>query len=316
MKRFILQGALLLGLALLGTDAFAQGAARGKVVDETGAGVADAAILIEFQGGVTRKINTKTNKKGEYVQVGLQPGNYRFTITKEGYRPDTFLTRVGLGEATEIPISKLTKGGAAGGGAAAADPVAEQFRADYTKAIEDAKAGQVDAALVALRALPGKYPTRSELWEVHLNIGKLLAGKQDWVAAEAEIKKSLELRPNDNSNAQLALADVYNRSGQKEKADALLAQAATGGGDANVQLNLGISHLNAGRSAEAEAAFRKTIEMDANVAEAHFHLATILVGQGKTPEAIAELEKYLTLKPTVPQNEATAKGLLAALKPK
>jgi tetratricopeptide (TPR) repeat protein len=316
MKRFIVQGALLLGLALLGTDAFAQGAARGKVLDEAGVGVPDAQVLIEFQGGVTRKITSKTNKKGEFTQVGLPPGNYKFTITKDGYRPDIFLARVGLGEATELPVSKLTKGSAAGAGAPAGDPAAEAFRTAYQKAIDDAKAGQTDVAIASLRDLIAKNPGRSELWEVHLNLGKLLAAKQDWAAAEPEIKKSLELRPNDNSSAQLALADVYNRSGQKEKADALLTQAASAGGDASVQMNLGIAHLNAGRSAEAEAAFRKTIEMDANAAEAHFHLATILVGQGKTPEAIAALEKYLTLKPTVPQNEATAKGLLAALKPK
>jgi tetratricopeptide (TPR) repeat protein len=315
MKRLIVQGALLLGLALLGTDAFAQGAARGKVLDEAGVGVPDAQVLIEFQGGVTRKITTKTNKKGEFTQVGLPPGNYKFTITKDGYRPDIFLTRVALGEATELPVSKLAKASSQAA-APAGDPASDAFRTAYQKAIDEAKAGQTDAAIASLRDLAAKNPGRSELWEVHLNLGKLLASKQDWAGAEPEIKKSLELRPNDNTGAQLALADVYNRSGQKDKADALLTQAASAGGDASVQMNLGIAHLNAGRSAEAEAAFRKTIEMDANMAEAHFHLATILVGQGKTPEAIAALEKYLTLKPTVPQNEATAKGLLAALKPK
>ena len=40
------------------------------------------------------------------------------------------------------------------------------------------------------------------------------------------------------------------------------------------------------------------------------------MGQNKIPEAIANLEKYLSMNPTNAQNTATAQGLLAALKPK
>ena len=50
--------------------------------------------------------------------------------------------------------------------------------------------------------------------------------------------------------------------------------------------------------------------IDPNHAEAHYHLGTIAVGQNKTPEAIAHLEKYLSLNPTNAQNVATAKALL------
>ena len=315
MKRFILQGVLLMAFALLGTDALAQhGQARGKVVDEAGMGVPDAKVHLEYQGGVTRQVDTKTNKRGEYVQVGLPAGQYKITVTKDGYRPALAEYRIGLGEPTLVPPLVLSKG-SAGPAAATPDPAAQVFRDEYSKAIDQAQAGEHDAAIAALRDIVAKNPGRSELWEVHLNLGRVLIQKKDWAAAETEIKRSLELRPTDNNGANLALADVYTRSGQKDKADALLAQtAAAGGADATVHLNLGISHLNAGRSAEAEAAFRKAIEVDASTSEAYFHLGTILVGQGKTPEAVASLEKYLTLKPAVAQNEATAKALIAALK--
>ena len=39
-----------------------------------------------------------------------------------------------------------------------------------------------------------------------------------------------------------------------------------------------------------------------------------MVGQGKIPEAIANLEKYLSMNPTDAQNVATAQGLLKAMK--
>jgi hypothetical protein len=39
-----------------------------------------------------------------------------------------------------------------------------------------------------------------------------------------------------------------------------------------------------------------------------------MVGQNKIPEAVAHLEKYLSLNPTEAQNVATAQGLLKAIK--
>ncbi len=85
MKRALVVAGLLLGAGFLAAPAQAQtGSARGKVLDSQGQPIADAKVLIEFQGGITRKFETKTNKKGEYMQVGMQPGPYRFTASKEG----------------------------------------------------------------------------------------------------------------------------------------------------------------------------------------------------------------------------------------
>jgi Flp pilus assembly protein TadD len=96
-----------------------------------------------------------------------------------------------------------------------------------------------------------------------------------------------------------------------------MAKAATvGQDDPKMQFNLGIDHLNAGRSEEAFAAFTKAAALDPQNAEVHYHLGTLAVGQNKIPDAIAHLEKYLSMSPTNQQNVATAQGLLAALKPK
>jgi hypothetical protein len=43
-------------------------------------------------------------------------------------------------------------------------------------------------------------------------------------------------------------------------------------------------------------------------------MSTLLLNQGKVPEAIQSLEKYLSLNPTDTTNVATAQGLLKALK--
>ena len=55
MKRALTAAALLGGLWLLAPAAQAQtGTARGKVLDAQGQPLADAKVVMEFQGGITR----------------------------------------------------------------------------------------------------------------------------------------------------------------------------------------------------------------------------------------------------------------------
>jgi thioredoxin-like negative regulator of GroEL len=124
---------------------------------------------------------------------------------------------------------------------------------------------------------------------------------------------ALDLRPGD-SEFVAALAQMYQDSGQGEKAMALMSDAAAENpADARTQLNQGIFLLGSGQTAEAQAAFESALAADSSLAEAHYHLGTILVGQGKVPEAIEHLEAYVASDPANAQYAATAQGLIEAL---
>src|SRR5215510_10246933 len=126
MKRSLWAGGLLLGLVLFGGPAWAQtGTARGKVPDDKGQPLAEVKILVEYQGGVTRKFETKTNKKGEFTQVGLQPGVYRFTASKDGFQPAYMDDKVSLGDPTYLADVQLKPMSAAAGGAGGGSGLAE-----------------------------------------------------------------------------------------------------------------------------------------------------------------------------------------------
>ena len=84
--------------------------------------------------------------------------------------------------------------------------------------------------------------------------------------------------------------------------------------DARAQFNRGIFLLNANKNEEAIGAFEAAVKADPNMAEPYYRLGALMVGQGKIPESIQYLEKYLSLNPTDAQNVATAQGLLKALK--
>ena len=309
MKGALFAGLLLLGLALVAAPATAQvGQVRGKVIDSAGKPVPDATVLIEYQGGVTRKFEVKTNKKGEYLQVGLSPGPYRLTASKEGYRPSFVEIRANLGATTDVPdIQIMTPQ------AAAEQPGSKEaeLRAKFTEAVHLAHDGHLEEAEAAFKALQEAQP---DIPEVYQNLGYIYTERKDWPAAEEAYKKALELRPGD-PDLMTSLAHVYQAAGETDKAMALVNQAAgENPEDAGAQFNRGILLLNSGDAAGATKAFEAALAANPEMAEAHYHLATILVGQNKVQEAVEHLEKYLSMNPSNAQNVATAKGLLQALK--
>ena len=312
MKRLLIAGVFLLGFALVGTPVHAQtGTARGRVLDEQGQPIIEAKVLLEFQGGVTRKYETKTSKKGEYTQVGMYPGPYKITVTKEGFQGSYVDFRISLGDPTQIPDFKMKTMAAAqkeaGGGAA------EALKAAFGNALALTQAGKLDEAEAAYKELIAKEPSVPEVYQ---NLGYIYSQKKDWPKAEEAYKKAMELRPN-YPDAAAALARVYADSGQGDKAMELMSKAAGDNpNDARAQFNMGIFQLNAGKSEEAIAAFNKALVADPTLADAYYHLGTLYVGQNKIPDAVQSLEKYLSMNPTNAQNVATAQGLLAALKPK
>jgi tetratricopeptide (TPR) repeat protein len=310
MKRALTAAFLLVGLGLVAPPAQAQtGTARGRVTDAQGQPLADAKVLIEYQGGVTRKFEVKTNKKGEFMQVGMQPGPYRFTASKEGYQPGQVDFRISLGDPTQVPEFKLNTTAQAAEVAGGAEAAA--LRGNFQKAVDLQAAGKLDEAEAAYKAILEKSP---DVPEVYQNLGSLYLAKKDYPAAETAFQKGLELRP-DSTDMSTLLARVYQESGQTEKAMALIEKSAGAHPeDAKAQFNRGIFLLNANKNEEAIGAFEAAIKADPNTTEAYYRLGALMVGQGKIPEAIQLLEKYLSLNPTDAQNVAVAQGLLKALK--
>ncbi len=316
MKRLFLGCGLLLALTLFGTEARAQtGMATGKVLDDQGHPIVDAKVDIDFEGGLTRHFSTKTNKKGEYIQVGMQSGMYKFTITKDGYQAASFSYKVSLGDPTEMPEARLkTKEQAAAAAAAdtnsPANKAAKELQENFDKAVALVDAGKYDEAEAAYKAILVEH----DLPQVHANLGHVYASKRDWPSAEAEFKKALEQKP-DLTQASFGLVQVLQASGRKDEAAAMMAQLGNGD-DPKLVYNMGILALNSGKYDEAAAAFKKVEAADPTNADVQYHLATIALNQGKTDEAIGRLEKYLSMKPTNTQFVTTAQGLLTALKPK
>ena len=105
-----LAGVALVALALAQpATAQSTGMIKGVVKDASGQPVDGAKVSIDLAEGMTRHFETKTNKKGEFVQIGLPSGRYTVTAEKEKLASPAAPAVVSLGRPAEV---NLVVGGA------------------------------------------------------------------------------------------------------------------------------------------------------------------------------------------------------------
>jgi len=306
--------AIVFGLASVA--AAQSGQLRGKVIDPEGKPVQGAEILIEFADGVNRKYTVKTDRRGEFIQIGLQPGNYRVTATVDKLGAVTLPSRVTLARPAEVEFNFAAAAAAAAGGAdAAAVAKATALKKSFEEGVAATQAKNYDLAVQKFEEAAAAVPT---CFDCYYNIGFAHTQKKDEKSAEAAWLKAVEIKP-DYSDALNALATLYNNQKRFDEAAAVSAKAAAaggvigGGGNADAVYNQGIILWNQGKIAEAKVKFEEAIQANANHPEANFQLGMAELNEGNVPGAIASFEKYLQLSPDG-QYAAQAKGMLAQLK--
>jgi tetratricopeptide (TPR) repeat protein len=291
--------------------AAAQGLVQGVVTDEKGQPIDGAQVAIEAQG-TNRKFDMKTNKKGEFMQIGLSSGEYKITATKDKLSA-TQNVRISQGKPASAKLV-LGAGGAPGDNAAAT-----ALRKVLDDAVAASNAGKYDEAIAGFTKAAETQPT---CFACFYNIGYAYAQKKDYDNAETNFKKAIELKA-DYSDAYAGLANIYNAQRKFDQAAAASAKvselsstlgaAGGAGGNADALFNQGVVLWNGGKVAEAKKAWEGAIQANPNHAEAHYQLGMALVNEGNLAGATGEFETYLKLAPEGP-NAATAKGLVAQLK--
>jgi tetratricopeptide (TPR) repeat protein len=294
----------------LATPATAQtGMLKGKVFDAQGAPVDGAKVTIS-QKGMKNTREVKTNKKGEWVQIGLFPGDYTITAEKGDMKGITD-TRVSIGENPEI----TTKIGAAGPSPELAAKAAA-LQKSFEEGVAASKAGDFDGSIAKFNEAIAQAPNCADCY---YNIGYAHTMKKEWDKAEVAYKKATEIKP-DYVEAWNGLANAYN---SQKKLDLALeasanaakygGSAAGAGGSANSLYNQGVILFNQQKYAEAKEKFAAAVKADPNYADGHYQLAMSSLNTGDMPGAIAALEDYLKVAPTGPHAEKV-KGFLKDLK--
>jgi tetratricopeptide (TPR) repeat protein len=169
----------------------------------------------------------------------------------------------------------------------------------YSLLYRDKKAEQGDQALrQALAEAPGDY-------QVQMSMVRFLANdeRKKYEEAETHAKAALAISPG-RIGGYAALAGIYAHLGRWEDLDRVLAEAERAVPDNRS------AHYQAGRillgddkePARAEKLFRYYLGAEPEIgaptlAHAHWRLGLVIEKQGRKPEALAEVEQALALKP-------------------
>jgi len=284
------------------------GSAQGKITDAMGQPVAGAKITIEFVGS-GRKFETKSEKDGTYLQVGLIQGQYMITAEKEGVGKVTRTIMIRGARRNNVDVVI-----AAGAGAATADPKLIEANKIINEGVTLSQAGSQDEAIAKFNEALALNP---KCFDCFYNIGAASAQKKDYDKAIEAYNKSIEIKPT--AEAYNGLANVYNAqrkfddaTAASKKATELASAGAGATASPEAAYNQGVILFNQGKAADAKPLFESVIQAQPNNADAHYMLGMTMAGT-EPAKAVTEFETYLKLAPTG-KNAPLAKQFVDALK--
>ena len=319
-RRAIVAGCILaVTLLFVPAPAHAQsGSIKGKVTDAQGNPVDGATISLESTDKGGKPITTKSNKRGEYMQVGLSPGHYRVTAQKDDLKV-TKETDVHLDMLTfDIKLVAAGAGGAGGGVSKEEAAKNEKAKAAFAEGVQLSKDGKNDEAVAKFQEVATIIPTCDVCY---LNIGQVQLNAKKYDESVAAFNKSIELKPT--AEAYDGLANAYNAQKKFPEAEAagkkameLASAGAAGGGGASASAlyNQAVILWNQNKAQEAAEKLEAAVKTDPNFPEAHYLLGKAYINLGKLPDSAKELQEYLRLAPNGP-NKDDANKTLEMLKP-
>jgi tetratricopeptide (TPR) repeat protein len=326
MKRiFIIPFLLVLVVGLCAPPLFAQamGSVKGACKDAEGKPIVGA--VVEWNGVETgRKYAIKTNNRGEYFSLGINPGKYNVRLLKdekEIYHINNI--QVGLDEmALDFDMKKEQEKQAQGQGmtpeqvkqmqeaqaqAAKETNTVKTLNDKLNAAKVASDAGDYETAITTLTEANQMDPSRDVIWFRLADAYRMSAVKQTDHAekqkrlenAAADYQKAIELKQaaaatqkDPEANTKMAayynnLAEVYGKSNKVEDAVKSYQQAAVldPAHAGQYLFNTGAVLTNAGKVDDAVVAFDKVIAADPTKADAYYWKGVNLVGKATTDKS-------------------------------
>lgn len=332
MRRLI--SALLIPAACLSLYAETTGRISGKVQTKGGKPIVGAKITLKRLDRAWTKELT-SDKRGAFLQVGLDPKEYEFTVNAEGYveHKETVI-RIPLADLlvkdvtlytpaearTMTPPAGTTQAVPEDPGAALDAEGRDAFNAaiplynegNYAEALPhiDKAYTTLTDAMSKLKDEQAKTDLAPEILKIERVLGICIAqAGEKKELAEPYLLKALERNPKD----ERVVAGLIETS--KAKSDKAAEQKYTAmleaiqGPNPDLIYNKGVEAFNAGKSKEAKAQLLKALEVDPKYAEAHYLLAMVAFGENNLHATKQHLEKYIELAPNG-KNAATAREML------
>jgi tetratricopeptide (TPR) repeat protein len=307
MKQRIVVPVLIAVMAMLCTPVLlaqtSSGTVKGVCKDFDGKPITGAVVLWS-SSDTGRKYELKTNGKGEYFSLGIMPGKYNITLTKDGkelYHINGF--NVALDENTlDFDLKKEREAQAQGQGltpeqlkaqqeaaakAAKENNTVKSLNEKLAAAKQDSDAGDFEGAVAQMTEATQMDPNRDLLWAKLGEYYLAAAGKQ---ADTAEKNKRYDEAIADYSKA-LDLKQKAMDSDNKKSPDANRVLAS-------YYNNLGQAEAKSGKTDDAAKAYGQAAQLDPTGAgQYYFNLGAILTNAGKVDDAISAFDKAIAADP-------------------
>jgi tetratricopeptide (TPR) repeat protein len=289
------------------------------------------------------KYELKTNNRGEYFSLGIQPGNYKVSLIQNGqvlFYVNGYHVMLGgqvnkvdfdlqKEAAQQAPPQMTEEQKAAQEKAAKENANIKQLNTMLADSQTALQAGNFDQAINTLKQATTVDPSKDLVWFKLGEAYRAAGGKQTDPAqkkqmfedAIAAYEKANQLKPN-NAPYLNNIGDAYAKAGRTDDAVKAYTQAAQldPTNAAQYWFNLGAVLTNTGKVDEAVQAFDKAIAADPNKADAYYWKGVNMLGKAKlegnkmvAPEGTADaFNKYLALQPTG-QFAEPAKQMLASM---
>jgi tetratricopeptide (TPR) repeat protein len=300
---------------------------KGKVTDKENKPIANASVEFRNKNPQGPGYKAKTDKKGNYVYMGLASGDYYVIVRAEGFAPEYRPVRPSIQEDSVIDFQLSPGSMDAKIGIDYTREELAQMKKDMEKAKQrESASGEVQKLFSEglQLAQQGKHEEAIEIYKKALekdpeqaNIMGNMADSYSKMGKNDEAlelyKKAIAIKPD--SALYTNMGAILNNMGKIAESQEAFKQAASINPESSAQshYNIGVTLYNNGQAAEAAEAFRQAIAKDPNYSEAYYLLGMCLAGKQDTiPEAVKSLRKYVEIGKKADQVEA-AKQIITAL---
>lgn len=305
---------LLLISYALGQTARGKARQAGVILDDEGNPVISAKVTIEYLGEDVRKLEGKTNKKGEWSFLGLGTGRWRISGTADGYIPaaiDVYVRQLERNPKLTLTLKKI-KG--------SDRPIIEDEDSFLIldKGNDLYANGKYAEALAAfeefLQLNPKAYQSRLNLYNCYREMG-------EYEKAIEQCNLVLEnVSPDEATGKEMAakalagIGECYLKQQDMENAQKYFEQSLDTFPDNElIAYNVGEIFFSNQKLDEALRYFTLASQIKPNWSDAFYKLGLVYLNNADYPSAVQNFEKFLTLEDDT-DRAASVKNILEQIK--
>jgi len=303
---------LISGLALAQAG---RGTARmnGVVLDPVGKPVVGAKVTAVFTQSGGSTFETTTDKKGEFVFMGVGTGNWDVTVNAQGYLPVT--QRVPTSQLNKNPKVTIKLEKKAEGTGIVQDEATFQMLEEGNAFFKE---GKYDTALLMYEDFLAKNPGA---YQVLLNIGDCYREKGEYDKAIENYNKLITQSATDQTLGKTlgakglaAIGLCYLRQNKlTESQEYFKKSIEMAPQDENLPYNVAEIYFSNQQVDEAIRYFEMAIQIKPDWPDPYLRVAYAYLNKGDSPKAAENLEKFIKLEPET-ERTAQAKSILDAIK--